>query len=437
MRESQETEQSFEAASMAPVDVPSSETTTWVCQASKDQALLEQGVLAYKYSSPNLSFTERLFLESWWETVVLWYPTWLAPNLITLSGAMMEVIAYLLLWFYSPGLNGTAPGWVYIAVAVCHFLYQTLDGSDGKQARRTKSGSSMGEFFDHGVDALISVPFTTSVVDAMGMGMDIELVWVVLPLVHCAFFTSNMTLLHFGKQNFYDLDVMEIQWGSILVLAMTPFFPDMMWRQQISPQLDVFARSYPAVHQYLPLYGKDFISPVTLFSVLNIFGMSLNVTRYLVSILSMYLGFTEISAPAAKRKLGTGKKALLYQFAIITIHASTFYYSAIYIVRNISDATERTQLLRLILLIGCFCFADIMDRVLILRVTQYYNVVPLSLCVMSSLAFFCYRGSVSFDVIVLHLVLSIANHLGYFVSSVSMLSKILNVHPFKIKFKTE
>ena len=29
-----------------------------------------------------------------------------------------------------------------------------MDGSDGVQARRTKSGSPLGELFDHGVDAL-------------------------------------------------------------------------------------------------------------------------------------------------------------------------------------------------------------------------------------------------------------------------------------------
>jgi phosphatidylglycerophosphate synthase len=34
------------------------------------------------------------------------------------------------------------------------FIYQTLDAIDGKQARRTKSNSPLGELFDHGCDGV-------------------------------------------------------------------------------------------------------------------------------------------------------------------------------------------------------------------------------------------------------------------------------------------
>lgn len=34
------------------------------------------------------------------------------------------------------------------------FLYQSLDAIDGKQARRTKSSSPLGELFDHGCDSV-------------------------------------------------------------------------------------------------------------------------------------------------------------------------------------------------------------------------------------------------------------------------------------------
>jgi phosphatidylglycerophosphate synthase len=42
------------------------------------------------------------------------------------------------------------PSVVWIAVALLLFLSHTLDGIDGKQARRTGSSTPLGELFDHG-----------------------------------------------------------------------------------------------------------------------------------------------------------------------------------------------------------------------------------------------------------------------------------------------
>lgn len=38
--------------------------------------------------------------------------------------------------------------------AIGLFVYQALDATDGKQARRTGSASPLGELFDHGCDSL-------------------------------------------------------------------------------------------------------------------------------------------------------------------------------------------------------------------------------------------------------------------------------------------
>ena len=46
------------------------------------------------------------------------------------------------------------PGWASALCAVGLFVYQSLDAIDGKQARRTNSGSPLGELFDHGCDAI-------------------------------------------------------------------------------------------------------------------------------------------------------------------------------------------------------------------------------------------------------------------------------------------
>ncbi|EFA84512.1 CDP-alcohol phosphatidyltransferase [Heterostelium album PN500] len=61
---------------------------------------------------------------------------------------------YLIVYFQCPGLTEPAPRWCYFLIAFLIFAYQTLDNLDGKQARRTKSSSPLGELFDHCCDAL-------------------------------------------------------------------------------------------------------------------------------------------------------------------------------------------------------------------------------------------------------------------------------------------
>ena len=53
-----------------------------------------------------------------------------------------------------PLLYIQAPSWAYLLCAVGLFVYQALDATDGKQARRTNSSSPLGELFDHGCDSV-------------------------------------------------------------------------------------------------------------------------------------------------------------------------------------------------------------------------------------------------------------------------------------------
>ena len=49
------------------------------------------------------------------------------------------------------------PRWTYAYVALTVFMYQTFDAIDGKQARRTKTSSPLGQLFDHGCDAINTI----------------------------------------------------------------------------------------------------------------------------------------------------------------------------------------------------------------------------------------------------------------------------------------
>ncbi len=68
----------------------------------------------------------------------------------------VKIITLLKLFSYlwSRHLCIQVPGWACYLCALGLFIYQSLDAIDGKQARRTKSSSPLGELFDHGCDSI-------------------------------------------------------------------------------------------------------------------------------------------------------------------------------------------------------------------------------------------------------------------------------------------
>ena len=78
-------------------------------------------------------------------------------NLITTLGLCFVILNVSLVLYFSPELDGSSPNWVYAVCAVGFWIYQTMDGMDGKQARRTGTGSPLGEVVDHGCDAFSGV----------------------------------------------------------------------------------------------------------------------------------------------------------------------------------------------------------------------------------------------------------------------------------------
>ncbi|KAF5449435.1 hypothetical protein F2P56_029880, partial [Juglans regia] len=108
----------------------------------------------YKYSGVDHSYAAKYVLQPFWSRVVNFFPLWMPPNMITLTGFIFLGISALLGYIYSPRLDTPPPRWVHVAHGLLLFLYQTFDAVDGKQARRTNSSSPLGELFDHGCDAL-------------------------------------------------------------------------------------------------------------------------------------------------------------------------------------------------------------------------------------------------------------------------------------------
>ncbi|KPJ16243.1 Choline/ethanolaminephosphotransferase 1 [Papilio machaon] len=110
----------------------------------------------HKYSCTSASILDA-WLQPWWCWLVSKTPLWLAPNLITILGLIVNVVTTLILVWYSPDARQDVPRWACASCALGVFVYQSLDAIDGKQARRTGSQSPLGELFDHGCDSISTV----------------------------------------------------------------------------------------------------------------------------------------------------------------------------------------------------------------------------------------------------------------------------------------
>jgi ethanolaminephosphotransferase len=113
------------------------------------------GLAAYKYKASGYTWLDDLHNPMWNWVVENCFPLMLAPNLVTLSGLMFVIGSHILLAAYAPNLDGRlAPNWVHLFAGFSLVMYVNLDCMDGKQARRTRTSSPLGQLFDHGCDAL-------------------------------------------------------------------------------------------------------------------------------------------------------------------------------------------------------------------------------------------------------------------------------------------
>ena len=81
----------------------------------------------------------------------------------------LHAISYPCIKLYCFALIFQSPPWAYVLCAVGFFIYQSLDAIDGKQARRTNTSTPLGEFFDHGCDAVSIFFVSVAAMCATGM----------------------------------------------------------------------------------------------------------------------------------------------------------------------------------------------------------------------------------------------------------------------------
>ncbi|XP_064911551.1 ethanolaminephosphotransferase 1 isoform X1 [Columba livia] len=167
-----------------------------------------------EYSAVDSNPLSLYVMHPFWNTVVKIFPTWLAPNLITFSGFLLLVFNFFLMAYFDPDFYASAPdhqhvpSGVWIIVGLLNFMAYTLDGVDGKQARRTNSSTPLGELFDHGLDSWACVYFVVTVYSTFGRGSTGVSVFVLYLLLWVVLF--SFILSHWEK---YNTGILFLPWG--------------------------------------------------------------------------------------------------------------------------------------------------------------------------------------------------------------------------------
>ncbi|EDW12396.1 ethanolaminephosphotransferase 1 isoform X2 [Drosophila mojavensis] len=171
----------------------------------------------YKYSAIDTSPLSQYVMHPFWNWLVKFFPRWFAPNLMTFLGFLFSVMNLVLLSYYdwnfeaSSGEEGTTPipKWVWLSAAINIFLAYTLDGIDGKQARRIGLSGPLGELFDHGLDSYTAMIIPTCLYSIFGRSR----VYSVRPMrmyYVCLTVYFNFFVSHWEK---YNTGVLYLPWG--------------------------------------------------------------------------------------------------------------------------------------------------------------------------------------------------------------------------------
>ncbi|KAK6055621.1 hypothetical protein COOONC_06872, partial [Cooperia oncophora] len=162
--------------------------------------------LFFQYSCIDSSPISVYISHPFWNWLVTFYPRSWAPNVLTLLGWSLVMGCFLLesvldydLTANNEGSDHPIPDWFWLTAAIATFIGYTLDGTDGKQARR---------IVDHGLDSWSTVPFTITVFSVFGSGE-----FSVSPVrLLCILISVQIVFLvtHWEK---YNTGVLYLSWG--------------------------------------------------------------------------------------------------------------------------------------------------------------------------------------------------------------------------------
>lgn len=201
------------------------------------------GFDSYKYSALDTSPLSIYVMHPFWNWLVEYFPKWVAPNLMTFAGFLFTVANFVILSWYDWGFWASTdcegctpiPNWIWVLAAVNIFLAYTLDGIDGKQARRIGLSGPLGELFDHGLDSYTAFFIPACLYSIFGRG-ELSVPPIRMYYIMWTIF-FNFYLSHWEKYNTgvlylpwgYDLGM----WGSVLMYLATWKYGYQMWKTEL------------------------------------------------------------------------------------------------------------------------------------------------------------------------------------------------------------
>jgi ethanolaminephosphotransferase len=135
---------------------------------------------------------------------------------MTFVGFLFTVLNFVMLSWYdwgfwaSTNVEGSTPvpNWFWGLAAFNIFVSYTLDGIDGKQARRLKLSGPLGELFDHGLDSYSTFFIPACLYSIFGR-LDASVPPIRMYYIIWTLFFS-FYLSHFEK---YNTGVLYLPWG--------------------------------------------------------------------------------------------------------------------------------------------------------------------------------------------------------------------------------
>jgi len=200
----------------------------------------------HKYSSVGTSLLEPMVFQPYWRWLVEQMPLWLAPNLITTIGLIINVVTCSILFMYSPNGDDYPPWWANILCSFGLFIYQSLDAIDGKQARRTNSSSPLGELFDHGCDSVSTVFVIMALSVSLRLGISPWFMFTTVFLAMFAFYSAHWQTYVTGTLQFGKVDVTEAQLCTYSIFMVSGLFGDSLWSMNV-PVLNIAFRYIPVI----------------------------------------------------------------------------------------------------------------------------------------------------------------------------------------------
>ena len=335
-----------------------------------DRPLLKEALSEYEYVSPPKTCCEKLCLIQLWNYTAELYPEWLAPNSVTFFGYCCSLIVLVMTLNLAPNF----PDWYYLLTSFLMFLYQTADGSDGPQARRLKCGSALGELFDHGVDAVVTSIIYLVCAEMVGTGITSPLAPVLFSCTVSAFFFSNASLLHTGRQIFNNFDAQELQVLAQISLIVTYWFGKEMWQYKLS--MPAFVTTM--VNECVPVSFQAALDINVTESTLELRGFVHMVVMtgtlinciHACSVVSKHYSNSEKVAITGRTisEFWQQVRSMLLLFALFGF---SWYVCSTAVSMDESENHSNTKYAYRLWFISCaFAYADLVNHVLVLRVAK-------------------------------------------------------------------